>query len=119
MQKNVFKTFVYIFLFVLAACKSHPGEVAIPRSILEKDTMLSVLKDLSLLEAGIDLGLVPGAGTPSQPDKYYTIFKKHSISKGEYDSSLVFYSSHPELLSKIYEKLITDLSKSQAELNKH
>lgn len=115
MQKNVFICILSLSLFLFADCRSHSTEAVPPSTVLSKDSMLSVLTDLQLLEAGIDLGLVPITGALIQPEKLYVVFKKHGISRGCYDSSLVFYSAHPELLSKIYEKLISDLSKKQAE----
>ena len=115
MQQNVLICLLSLSLFLLADCRSHSPEVVPPSTVLSKDSMLSVLTDLQLLEAGIDLGLVPITGATVRPDKQYAVFKKHGISRAYYDSSLVFYSAHPELLSKIYEKLISDLSKKQAE----
>ncbi len=118
MQKNVFICVLSVSLLLLSDCSSPNQEVVPPLTVLSKDSMLSVLTDLQLLEAGIDLGLVP-VTRDVKSDKQFVVFKKHSISRAFYDSSLVFYSAHPELLGKIYEKLIADLSQRQAELNKH
>lgn len=112
------------FLIVAAllgciACGSNTDEVKIPESVLPKDSMVFVLVDLQLLEATIDLNLVSGAANPRQADKYFTILKKHHITRALYDTSLSFYSAHPELLAKIYDEVITELSKKQIELNKH
>jgi hypothetical protein len=110
-------TSIFLFLFSVFACNSAKTEIAIPSGILTKDSMVSVLVDLQLLQATIDLGLISGVEKPK--DKFYNIFKNHGISRSQYDSSLEFYSSHPETLSKMYVKIISELSRKQAKLAKH
>jgi len=44
------------------------------------------------------------------------ILKKNQITKAQYDESFQFYSNHPKLLSEVYEMVLNDLSKLQAEV---
>lgn len=78
--------------------------------------MVNILTDVQILEATIDLNIVSGT---AKTDNHSSIFKKHHITRQQYDSSMLFYSSHPELLTQIYDKVIAELSKKQVELNKH
>jgi hypothetical protein len=51
------------------------------------------------------------------PEKQYQLlFNKYNISKERYDSSYQFYLDNPALLNKIYENVIIELTKKQAEI---
>jgi hypothetical protein len=43
------------------------------------------------------------------------VFEKSGVLRAEYDSSMKFYSSRPELLNEIYDEVILRLSAKQAE----
>jgi hypothetical protein len=49
---------------------------------------------------------------------YGWVFKKHGITKSDFDSSLSYYSKEPDILNNIYNKVIANLSKKEAELSK-
>jgi hypothetical protein len=118
MGSRLLKFSLFFLLLLLFACNSSTEEVKVPSAIISQDSMAVLLTDVHLLEAAIDLNLISTAGK-QQPDKYYGIFKVHNISRQHYDSSLAFYSEHPELLNKIYDVVIERLSKKQIDLNKH
>jgi hypothetical protein len=44
------------------------------------------------------------------------ILKIHHTTQAQYDSSISFYSNHPEMMKDIYDKVITELSKKQGEV---
>lgn len=44
------------------------------------------------------------------------ILKKHSLSKKLYDESFEFYSQNPILLAEVYQLVLNNLSKMQAEV---
>lgn len=108
-----------LLIFIAFACNPSKPEVTLPANIVSKDTMVGILVDVHILEATIDLGIMKSEIDLKQTDKYYSIFKKHNITRKEYDKSLLFYTSHPELLNQIYDNVIAGLSRKQAELNKH
>lgn len=108
-----------LLIFIAFACNSSKPEVTLPANVVSKDTMVDILVDVHILEATIDLGIMKSEIDLKQTDKYYPIFKKHNITRQEYDKSLLFYTSHPELLNQIYDNVIAGLSRKQAELNKH
>jgi len=103
----------------LGGCSSSAVQNKIPEGILSVDSMVSVLVDLQILEAGIDLNLVSVAADQHSSNHYYAVFKDHHITRAQYDSSMSYYSAHPEILSKVYEKSIAGLSEKQAKLVKH
>jgi len=42
--------------------------------------------------------------------------KKNNITKKQYDDSYNFYTQHPALLNEVYDLVLNDLSKMQAEV---
>jgi hypothetical protein len=46
---------------------------------------------------------------------FEAIFKKHGITKTEFDSTLFFYSKKPDEMSGIYDKVLERLSELDAE----
>jgi len=55
-------------------------------------------------------------GIPSNISASIDVLKKHQVTKPQYDSSFVFYTQHPKLLSDVYEKVLNELSKLQAKV---
>lgn len=49
-------------------------------------------------------------GHDEEEDMYYAaILAKHSITQAQFDSSLVWYTKHPQLFDKIYPKVLKEL----------
>ncbi len=110
--------FVFICL-VFVACSGEKA-VVIPDSVLSKEKMAEVMLDIHLMEASMNIsGVNPntidlaGSKVPLNID----VLKKHNLTKKQYDESFSFYSNHPELLSQVYQQILNDLSKLQAEVS--
>ena len=113
-MKKVITLFLYMFLF---AC-SHKQTESIPDTILPKEKMAEVLTDVHLLEAMMNTNtLTPGkiSSTNIAIPPAIDVFKKNNISKKQYDESFDFYTKHPEMLSEIYQQVLNNLSKMQAQ----
>lgn len=82
--------------------------------------MVDVMLDIHLLEASMSLNVASvDKNTATNPTPSFDVLKKNKISKKQYDESFDFYSQHPELLNEVYQLVLNDLSKMQAEvLNK-
>lgn len=102
------------------SCSGSKKEVNIPATILSKQKMVEVMVDVHLLEASMSLNATSvDVNNPATPTADFDVLKKNNISKKQYDESFDFYSQHPELLNEVYEIVLNDLSKFQAEvLNK-
>ncbi len=79
--------------------------------------MTEVLKDIHLAEAEASIQSKPDS-LLKQKINFQKIFEKDSVTKQQYEESLTFYMDHPELLDKIYEQVINDLSRMQGEAAK-
>ena len=77
-----------------------------PKGILTSRQMRSVLYDLHRAEAIIQVSNL-AFGHDEEVAKYYqVVLDKHGISQAEFDSSLVWYTNHPQLFNKIYPKIL-------------
>lgn len=79
--------------------------------------MAAVIADIHLAEAEANIHMLPDSSS-GKKISYGTIFEKHSVTKQQYEESLSFYISHPELLDEIYEAVLNELSKMQGEAKK-
>lgn len=108
---------LFVCLF-LVACSGEPT-ITIPDTILQKDKMAAVILDMELLEAsmnitGVGAGKIDIAG--SSISLKMDVLKKNNINKKQFDDSFTFYTNNPKLLSEVYETVLDNLSKMQAEL---
>lgn len=104
-----------IFLLISCAAK----EEKTPSSVLTKDNMIQLVIDIQLAEATINLSNYGQSNLPNDKEKLFeAIYKKHHTSKKIVEESFFYYTGHPEQFEKIYEEVITGLSKKQAELSK-
>lgn len=118
---NMIKNFFVISLCIfLVACSDKAG-ITIPDTVLSKEKMAAVMVDIELLEASVNItGVGPGkidvAG--SSISLKIDVLKKHNITKKQFDDSFSFYANNPSVLSEVYELVLNDLSKMQAEASK-
>ncbi|HEU4716533.1 MAG TPA: DUF4296 domain-containing protein [Bacteroidia bacterium] len=122
-----------VFVLLVASC-SHKGNVADrkPDDLIPEDKMIGVLVDVHLLEASLVSNSVgplprPQAGNPGQVNMpvvqeqiiakkipYYDVFKKNGVTQAQYESSLRWYTQHPDVLDKMYDAVIEQLVRRQA-----
>lgn len=111
------KSIIIVFSIFLLAC-AEKKEVSVPENILPIEKMADVLLDVHLLEASLNI-TVFDTNTPPQTDntaKSFDVFKKNKTDKQQFDESLKFYTHKPEMLNKIYDLVLNNLSKMQAEV---
>lgn len=106
-----------IFACLLFFSCSNIKTVKIPDTVLSKQKMAQVMVDIHLLEGSMSLnGTNADKITPENPSPNFDVLKKNNISKKQYDESFDFYSQHPALLNEVYDLVLNDLSKMQAEV---
>ena len=93
--------------------------VEIPKDVLPKDKMTSILVDVHLAEAAMTLNNSQ-RDTAKVMEYYDFIYKNHNTTKKQFTESYNFYLANPELLNKIYDDVLIELSKKQTEaVKKH
>lgn len=128
--------FALLALFFLFACNEAPVDaVPKPDDLIPEEKMVQVLVDVHLLEAALNVR-TPQVSRPHRPITlelpkdtviraviadpnapppiaWYDIFKKHGVTKSQYEASMKWYSSQPEKLNKLYDDVITELTTRQ------
>lgn len=106
-------TRIFLFVFyiaLLSACK--PG---VPKDVVQPEEMEKILFDIHLID-----GYVSGIPTPDSARKvsapiYKGIFKKYGIDSATHAKSMVYYYQHPDILSKMYDKIGAKMGKTRDE----
>jgi hypothetical protein len=116
------KSVFFCFLILsLTACGNKSGnpEMKIPTTLLSKEQMTLILCDMHLLEAAVNLRTAQNQ-TASKKDTliYSDIFKKQGTTYEIFQENFKYYASQPVLLSKIYDEVIIDLTRKEAEEEK-
>ena len=109
MKNKIFILLSFLFLF---SCNKK--EVKIPDSIIPPDEMAAIFRDIHLTDAVLSRKRLNINKDYLIIEEYYNnIYQKHGYDRIKIDSSLLFYSEHPDFLKNIYEKVIVDLNKTE------
>ena len=92
-------------LLILSGCR--------PKGILHSWELRSLLYDLHRMDA-----LLQVSGRQYESDEvrniyYAEVLEKHGVTQAQFDSSLVWYTAHPQLFDKIYPKVIARLMEDE------
>ena len=98
----------------LISCKNN-NQQEIPENILSKNQMIGILSDVYILESSINLNMVSTTINKGDSSLFYNVFENNKITKKQYEESLAFYKTHPELLNEIYDSVLTSFNQKKAE----
>jgi hypothetical protein len=89
------------------------------RYVIPEKKMISLLVDIHIAdEIGISRYELTTDMELDSASMYGWVFKKHGVTKADFDSSMAYYSGKPDHLNKIYTRVFASLSKMEAELVK-
>ncbi len=94
-----------LLLFLVAACR--------PKGILSSRQMREVMIDLHKTDALLQINGLQHGHDEEKNIYYVMVLEQHGITQAQFDSSLVWYTAHPQLFDKIYPKVIAQLTAEQ------
>ncbi|RYZ83508.1 MAG: DUF4296 domain-containing protein [Proteobacteria bacterium] len=106
------KYFCIAILFTIWAC----GETIVekPDNLIDEDTMVDILYDLSLIDAMKSHN--PGAlQTAKEPTKY--IYKKYKIDSLQFANSNRYYATNLRRYKKLYKRVGMHLERTRAAID--
>lgn len=101
--------FVGLILVAFASCKP-----SLPSNIISESKMEDLLYDYHLAQAMANAD--PGKDGGNAFAYQAAVLKKHGVSQAEFDSSMVYYMRHTELLKGIYENLADRMNQEAVSL---
>lgn len=95
----------------LTSCSNRPDDV------LSGSEMSDFLTDLHVLEATLTHKGMQIDPNDNRPVYYYNaLFKKHGITKAQFDSSLVWYAKNPKQYERVYAQVIQNLDQMKKDV---
>jgi hypothetical protein len=113
-MKKIFCS-ILSFIFLAACYHSAPEPTFNMALVLPADSMESLLTDIHIAD-----GIVSVLKNKQQPagklssEYFNAILDNHALSREAFEESMRYYAYHTEELDKIYEQVITDLSKKES-----
>lgn len=105
-----------IIVLMFSACAEQKERK--PTYLLEEEKMVSVMVDLHLVETAHNLKLMENDTNSARYEDYMaSIFVSNEVRKGQFDSSLFYYSTHTEEMNVIYDKVLERLSELESKVN--
>ena len=106
---------VYIY-----SCSSNSDATTdiVPANVIDSVTFAKVLADMHIMDGGAKFQAFPDNRIAA--NKYSQnlgVLKKYHLDKAKFDSTLVYYSAHPDKFERLYNKVLEILSEEQALLN--
>ena len=99
-------SFSSLLMLCLIACK--PSK---PQGVMSEGKMQNVLVDYHLAQ-----GMAENMGGNREENQYMlvqAVFRKHHITEAQFDTSLIYYSTHSEVFAKMY-KVVNDRIEARA-----
>ena len=102
--KSILVLTLSLFL-ILSGCR--------PRGVLHSWKMREVLVDLHKTDALLQLSGLQYGHDEAANIYYAMTLERHGVTQAQFDSSLVWYTAHPQLFDKIYPKVLKDLQQER------
>lgn len=99
--------FILFFALFVVSCSKNP--VPKPDNLLDEETMINILYDISLLQA-ID-GSMPNKLMEQDIKMDQYIFEKYKIDSTTYRQNQLYYAGDARKYKKIYDKVLERLEK--------
>ena len=87
-----------------------------PKNILSEKKMVAVITDLNLAEGTLSAAGISWTDKQKKEAYYNYVLEKHGITFAQLDTSFVWYARTPAKLEEIYEKVNSNLTTMQSEL---
>tara|TARA_B100000780_G_C20984055_1_gene393357 strand:- start:22 stop:456 length:435 start_codon:yes stop_codon:yes gene_type:complete len=109
--------FAFAMVLNLTSCIDKSSKV--PENVMSKEEMVEVISESQLIEAIRQRGtILPKDLNPQDEAKrqYALLFEKHNITEDQFKESYQWYLEHPQLLAEIYDLVLEQLTKEQANI---
>ena len=88
-----------------------------PRGVLSSREMRSLLVDLHKTDGMLQVNGWQISNDEVRDIYYAQVLEKHGTTQAQFDSSLVWYTAHPQFFNKIYPKVLKELEAEETAFN--
>ncbi len=106
-----------VYIFSCTTNSDATSEV-VPQNVIDSVTFAKVLADMHIIDGGAKFQAFPDNRIAA--NKYSQnlgVLKKYHLDKAKFDSTMVYYSVHPDKFERVYNKVLQILSEEQALLS--
>lgn len=105
-----------IFLFSVAGIflLGCAEQERIPDHVLDKETFSELICDFTLAESAATLNVKSVPFERFDSVYAFSPLQDHKVTRAQFDTSLYFYSHHPELFKEVYALALEKLSQFQS-----
>ena len=112
-------TLLFFSVSVSPSCSGKKNMEKVPVEFIQPDSMVLVLADIHIAESKILTTGNPDSTAKANLASYYKfVFDKYKVDNIRFKKSFDYYSNHVSLMNDVYDKVIDELSKRQAEIEK-
>ena len=101
-------------IWLLALCSLLLLPSCRPKGILHSGEMRDLLVDLHKTDAMIQIKGLKYNDSEIKDIYYAQVLERHGVTQAQFDSSLVWYTAHPQFFNKIYPKVLKELEREEA-----
>ena len=99
----------HIWMVVILAVLAVSFVSCRPKGILSSRKMKDVMIDLHKMDGMIEAAHMEYGYDEAKALYYAQVLEKHGITQAQFDSSIVWYTAHPQLFDKIYPRVMAEL----------
>lgn len=110
--------FVLIAFLFFSCYHENQKEIVVPEKLLSEDELVEVLTDLQLAEGLITYQRLQKISVKKdfKDSVYNLVFENYGLTIPELTSNLNYYNNDPQNMEILYEKVLSNLSKLQSEV---
>jgi hypothetical protein len=109
-MKRIFIVFLLPAVFLLTACNSKK------KRLIPKDDLVNILVEMNIANSlGNDYIAKSKFRDLDSATVYRMVFDNSGYTKAQFDSTMNYYTRHPQTLDKIYDRVIAKLSMKEDE----
>jgi hypothetical protein len=106
-------TWILVMCALLVSCHH-----SFKRNIISENKFVDLLVDIHLADAiASEKGYIDQTYQIDSASLYGSVFRKHRVTKAEFDSTMVYYSSRPDDFQKVYNRVTAELKERQEKIN--
>lgn len=109
-----------ILILITASCYNENKIVAdIPDPLLSEDQIVELLTDIQTAEAVMAYNRLQRENTDQhfKDSLFKKVFDHYNLTADEVNENLDYYNNFPGQMEKIYEKVLSNMSKRQSEID--